>query len=94
MKNSLYFRYTMIRYDVSEFFSYRLKFIRSRVRLFWSRLYVRKNEFHWSLYLDMELWETMNKEQQGRYMGDLVRRRNIAHKREMKETDRKAASTG
>lgn len=59
-------------------------FIRSRIRLFWSRLWIRENEFHQSLDIDVEAMLTMNEEQKDTYMKDLVRRRNIAHERELK----------
>ncbi|MEI6399977.1 MAG: hypothetical protein WCO58_00445 [bacterium] len=52
------------------------------MRLFWSRLYVRKDEFHHgSLSLDIDALETMNKKQQEWYFNDLARRRKIAHER-------------
>mgnify|MGYP001176861959 CR=1 FL=1 len=59
-------------------------FTRSRIRLFWSRLWIRKNEFHQSLDIDVEAMLTMNEEQKESYMNDLARRRNIAHERELK----------
>lgn len=48
----------------------------------WCQLYVRKDEFHKSLSLDTELLMYMNKQEQDRYLKDLVKRRNIAHGRE------------
>lgn len=58
-------------------------FLRSRSRLLWNKLYIRKDEFHSSLDLDGEALQTMNEEQGKKYQLDLVRRRNIAHKKDL-----------
>ena len=56
-----------------------------RVRLWWHRLWVRKNEFHSSLDVDVIAMANMNPRQQEVYIRDLVRRRDIAHSRDMDE---------
>lgn len=54
-----------------------------RLRLWWSRLWVRKDEFHWTLDLDMDIYINLSEEKRKWYMSDLVRRRKIAHERDM-----------
>ena len=58
-------------------------FLRSRSRLLWNKLYIRKDEFHTFLDIDLEALLTMNSKQQERYQLDLIRRRNIAHKKDI-----------
>lgn len=53
-----------------------------RLRLWWSRLYLRKDEFHSSLSLDPFAYTEMNKEQRSKYLIDLARRRSIAHEKD------------
>ena len=53
------------------------------LRLWWCRLWVRKNEFHASLDTDIKILTSFkgdNKKKED-YIKDLVRRRNIAHER-------------
>lgn len=59
------------------------KFVLSRLRLLWSRLYIRKDEFHRSLDLDIDAYATMSKKKRDKYLTDLTRRRSIAHRKEM-----------
>jgi len=56
-----------------------------RVRLWWHRLCVRKDEFHSSLDMDVIAMANMNAIQQEAYTLDLARRRRIAHLRDMDE---------
>lgn len=63
--------------------SYVKMFFCSRLRLFWYRLYIRKDEFHCSLNTDSEALMTMNDREKAKYMSDLERRRKIAHEREI-----------
>ncbi len=51
------------------------------VLLWWNRLWIRKDEFHRSLDLDVEAMFEMNKKEQTRYLADITRRREIAHKK-------------
>ncbi|KKT81552.1 MAG: hypothetical protein A2V96_00895 [Candidatus Yonathbacteria bacterium RBG_16_43_6] len=52
------------------------------LRIWWSRLYVRKDEFDSSLSFDVEAYLEMNKKQRGEYLLNLEQRRTIAHKRD------------
>ena len=72
-------------YRVQSNFSFFARFLCSRLRLYWARLYVRKDEFHSSLDLDMDTLATMNKKEQEWYFNDLARRRKIAHEREFQD---------
>ena len=51
--------------------------------LWWYRLWIRKDEFHRSLDMDLLAMLAMNKKQKERYVEDLTRRRSIAHERDM-----------
>lgn len=55
-----------------------------RVKLFWDRLWIRKDEFDKSLDMDIEAMWQMTEKQKSDYLKDLVRRRQIAHERDMK----------
>lgn len=52
-----------------------------RVRVWWSELWIRKNEFHWTLNMDVEALVSMSAKRRERYMNRLMNRRNIAHER-------------
>ena len=49
----------------------------------WNKLYIRKDEFHNSLDLDIEVMKCMNKEERDKYIIGLIKRRNIAHEHEI-----------
>jgi hypothetical protein len=51
-----------------------------RILLFWNRLWIRKDEFHSSLDLDIEAVSVMNEEERKDYFLDLNRRRAKAHR--------------
>ena len=53
------------------------------IKLFWNKLWVRKNEFHSSLDIDGDAIVDMDHKEFDEYMNDLVRRRNIAHERDI-----------
>ncbi len=54
-------------------------------RLWWHRLWIRKNEFHPSLDSDADYVVCLEHEQRHLYWGDLARRRGIAHQRDLGE---------
>ncbi len=51
------------------------------ILLWWYRLYVRKDEFHHSLNVDLEAILEMNELERRRYFIDLAYRQKIAHER-------------
>ena len=53
--------------------------VRIRLRLWWATLWVRKDEFHWSLEMDADALRHMTPDQRYKYMQDLFNRRKIAH---------------
>jgi len=57
-------------------------FCMSRLRLMWAKAYIRKDEFHSSLDIDIEYLSTATEKQKESYFRDLVKRRNIAHERD------------
>lgn len=54
-----------------------------RVRLLWQRLWVRRDEFHSSLDMDIVAMYNMTEAEREAYIWDLVKRRNIAHERDL-----------
>ena len=52
--------------------------------LSWYKLWVRKDEFHRSLDLDGRALEVMTKKERQIYCKDLVKRREIAHYKDLK----------
>jgi hypothetical protein len=53
-----------------------------RLKLWWYRFYIRRDEFHRSLNSDLDAMLVMDKQELERYFKDLYRRRKIAHQRE------------
>lgn len=58
--------------------------LKSRIKLAWDRLWVRKDEFDKSLDLDCTLMSTMTDEEWESYQFDLIKRRNAAHEKDLK----------
>lgn len=57
-------------------------------RLWWDRLWIREDEFHQSLSMDAEMMSEMTPGEQKEYLEDLVKRREIAHRRDMARQDK------
>ena len=53
------------------------------ILVWWCRLWIRKDEFHWTLSTDGDAMMEMNPQELKKYHEDLVRRREIAHNRDM-----------
>ncbi|MFH0808427.1 MAG: hypothetical protein V1888_02320 [archaeon] len=56
------------------------------IKLLWNQLWVRKDEFHSSLNMDVNAVKVMlgmNKKQRDAYIKDLCKRRQIAHERDI-----------
>lgn len=53
------------------------------ILLWWHRLYIRKNEFHCSLNMDVLAILEMDEQETKKYFADLARRRKIAHQRDL-----------
>jgi len=58
-----------------------------KVKLRWNRLWIRKDEFHPSLNSDFRIMLGMTKEEREAYQLDLVKRRDIAHRRDIENID-------
>ena len=54
-----------------------------RLLLWWYRLWVREDEFHRSLDMDVAAMLEMNERERKKYLADLVHRREIAHQRDL-----------
>lgn len=53
------------------------------ILLWWNRLWIRKDEFHRSLDMDVSAMLEMKEQEVKEYLADLVRRRDIAHQRDL-----------
>jgi len=64
---------------------YALKLIlwNKMLKLWWYRLWVRKNEFHPSLSIDVLAMSVMTREEREEYLEDLSLRRELAHARSL-----------
>lgn len=62
---------------------YQARLLPHRPRLWWHRLWIREDEFHSSLNMDIRLLDVLNAEDRRAYLADLVRRRDIAHRRDL-----------
>jgi hypothetical protein len=60
----------------------RRRFWNTGLKLWWYRLWIRKDEFHPSLKSDLEAMLAMTREQCIAYKKNLKRRRLIAHRRD------------
>lgn len=60
-----------------------------RILLTWNRLWIRKDEFDRSLNMDVNALLEMNDEEREHYVWDLIRRRQIAHDRDLVGMDAK-----
>jgi hypothetical protein len=56
------------------------------LKLFWYRLFIRKDVFHPSLDLDVLAMLAMSPEKVRWYVADVMRRRDIAHRRDIERT--------
>lgn len=59
---------------------------RIKLRLWWRKLRVRRDEFHKSLELDTEVLSEMDEIEGKNYVTDLSQRRNIAHLRDLEKS--------
>lgn len=57
------------------------------IKLWWHRLFIRKDEFHECFNMDMEAMWDMTREEQDAYLNNLMRRRQIAHDRDLARMD-------
>ncbi len=67
--------------DLLEKIKYQIKMLKHRPRLFWHKLYIRADEFHKSLDLDVAAMADMNIKDRKLYLRNLSRLRHIAHVR-------------
>ncbi|MBN1637336.1 MAG: hypothetical protein JW866_00085 [Ignavibacteriales bacterium] len=51
----------------------------------WNKTWIRKDEFHSSLDMDGTAMSYMSEKEREKYIHDLVKRRNIAHERDLLE---------
>jgi len=55
---------------------------KTRLRLWWHRLWIRRDEFHKSLNMDGGAMREMTGSEQASYLVDLAERRNKAHNKD------------
>lgn len=65
----------------------RRKIWNAGIKLWWSRLFIRKDEFHKSLDLDIDTMMVMDDEEFQKYSDDILRRRWIVHERDLAGQD-------
>ncbi len=58
--------------------------IKNCILFLWNNLWVRKDEFHRSLIMNDEAMMDMDDKEKRIYRNNLIRRRNIAHERDLK----------
>lgn len=80
---SLYFRFELL----EGLKNIRRRIWNKRLKLWWYQFFVRKNEFHPSLRIDLEAVMVMDPKELERYYYDLIRRRAIAHSRALAKED-------
>lgn len=74
----------LLRHDFADWRrSIRRRIWNKGIKLFWFRLWIRRDEFHPSLSTDAEAMMGMNPEEMAAYHDDIARRRAIAHKRDL-----------
>lgn len=71
-------------------FKYKTKIWNGHLLLWWYRLWVRKDEFHHSLSMDIIAMLYMSQEKREKYKKDLEERRRIAHVRGMNRNEPKS----
>ena len=59
----------------------------SKIRITWHKLWIRKDEFHNSLNIDIFAMLHMNQKKRDKYLIGLNKRRQIAHKEDMRRDD-------
>lgn len=62
---------------------YQIGLLPYRPRLLWRQGWLRSDEFHSSLDMDIGAMLRMNQADRGRYLHALARRRNAAHERDL-----------
>lgn len=68
-------------HETKQYFS-KIRILFTWFKLQWNKLYIRKDEFHSSLDMDGDVL-MFNKDKSDKYMKDLIRRRNIAHRKSL-----------
>jgi len=81
--------YNFWRYDFLEdkIFYVKRKIWNCGIKLLWYKLWIRKDEFHKSLDLDINAMLVMNREQREKYYKEIENRRHIAHERDLERED-------
>lgn len=81
-------RLIILKYDIKNFpGKVKRQLWNKRLRLWWARLYVRKDELHWTLDSDSLAMLEMSRAEVTLYREDLVRRREIAHRRDFPQSE-------
>lgn len=63
--------------------TYQATLLPYRPRQLINHIWIRKDEFHHSLEMDIDFYSKLRPAEQAKYTADLVRRRNIAHRRSL-----------
>ncbi len=80
---NIFKRIDLILYKIEQYISYQLNMLKHRPKLFWDSIWIRSDEFHQSLDLNVFAYMDMNEYDRQQYISNLVKRRNIAHEKEI-----------
>ena len=69
------------------FISLKRKVWNKRLKLWWYKLWIRRDELHQSLEMDQDAMIEMSDDQISKYRTDLIRRRQTAHNKDKKGFD-------
>jgi hypothetical protein len=61
------------------------KLWRCKIKIWWDNLWIREDEFHPSLDIDVIAMSYMTKRQQENYLSKICQRRQIAHERDLEK---------
>ena len=57
--------------------------LKNKIKLWWDRLWIRKDESHRSLDMDVDIMLDLSEDEMSSYIKDLTKRRSIAHERDL-----------
>lgn len=68
--------------------TYQLSILKYRPKLWWNRLWIRRDEFHPTLDMNHDILVALNKEDRVSYIKDIVRRNRLVHQRDIERKDK------
>ena len=62
--------------------------LKTKLKILWYRLWIRKDEFHHSLNTKPDLMMDITRDERQQYMENLLIRRCIAHKKDLEKSNK------